>query len=124
MFELRSLFRWVSRMMYFSKCLRLNREVLRKGKRKFLDYVMLCTIWYLFKDLNMKNTDGGVILLVSGLLKVALLHGCFSHFLNCTDSTQSRKASHILLIILLITEGDQGELNHIFPIFFRNFLIY
>ena len=117
MFELRSLFRWVSRMMYFSKCLRLNREVLRKGKRKFLDYVMLCTIWYLFKDLNMKNTDGGVILSVSGLLKAALLHGCFSRFLNCTDSTQSRKASHILLIILLITEGDQGELN-------RNFLIY
>ena len=28
------------------------------------------------------------------LLKVALLHGCFSRFLNCADSTKSRKASH------------------------------
>ena len=27
------------------------------------------------------------------LLKVALLHGCFSSFLNCANSTKSRKAS-------------------------------
>ena len=29
-------------------------------------------------------------------LKVTLLHGCFSHFLNCTNGTKSRKASHLL----------------------------
>ena len=29
------------------------------------------------------------------LLKVALLHGCFSRFLNCTNGTKSRKASHM-----------------------------
>ena len=38
----------------------------------------------------MKNTHGGVLLAV----KVTLLHGCFSPFLNCTNSTKSRNASH------------------------------
>ena len=28
------------------------------------------------------------------LLKVTLLHGCFSHFLNFTNGTKPRKASH------------------------------
>ena len=28
------------------------------------------------------------------LLKVILLHGCFSRFLNCTNGTKSRQASH------------------------------
>ena len=28
------------------------------------------------------------------LLKVALLHGCFSHFLNCANDANSRKTSH------------------------------
>ena len=41
---------------------------------------------------NVKSTHGGVLLLVSlqlTLLKVALLHRCFSRFLNCTNGTQS-----------------------------------
>ena len=29
-------------------------------------------------------------------LKVTLLYGCFSSFLNCTNGTISRKASHII----------------------------
>ena len=29
------------------------------------------------------------------LLKSALLHGCFSRFLNCTNGTKSRNAPHI-----------------------------
>ena len=41
---------------------------------------------------NMKNTHGEVLLLV---LKVTLLHRCFSRFLNCTNATKSRKASQI-----------------------------
>ena len=41
---------------------------------------------------NKKNTHGGVLLLV--LLKAELLYDCFSHFLNCTNSTQFRNASH------------------------------
>ena len=32
------------------------------------------------------------------LLKVTLLHGCFSRFLNCTNGTKLRNASQICLI--------------------------
>ena len=31
------------------------------------------------------------------LLKVTLLHGCFSRFLNCTNGTRSRETSHIFI---------------------------
>ena len=33
------------------------------------------------------------------LLKVTLLHGCFSHILNCTYGSISRKASHTIAMI-------------------------
>ena len=36
-----------------------------------------------------------VKLQASALLKVTLLHGCFSRFLKCTNGTKSRKVSHI-----------------------------
>ena len=59
-------------------------------------YVMRCAIWNnLYNLKNVKNIHGGVLLLVATLLKVTLLHGCFSRFLNCTDGTKSRKTSHI-----------------------------
>ena len=50
---------------------------------------------------NMRNTHGGVLLLVScrlqssTLLKVTLLHGCFSCFLNCTSGTKLHNTSHL-----------------------------
>ena len=31
------------------------------------------------------------------LLKVTLLHGCFSRFLNCRIGTKSRNASHVFV---------------------------
>ena len=31
------------------------------------------------------------------LLKLTLLHGCFSRFLNCTNGTKSRNAPHMLI---------------------------
>ena len=37
---------------------------------------------------------------VEGLLKVILLHGCFSRFKNCTNGTKSRKTSPIRYRIL------------------------
>ena len=39
-----------------------------------------------------KNTHGGALLLVKlqAALKVTLLHGCFSRFLNCTEDVNSR----------------------------------
>ena len=53
-------------------------------------YVVRCTIWYhLYNLKNVKNTHGRV------LIKLTLLHGCFSRFWNCTNGTKSHNASHI-----------------------------
>ena len=52
---------------------------------------MCCAIWcYLCYLKNVTNTLGETPLLV---LKVTLLRGCFSRFLNCINGTQTRKAS-------------------------------
>ena len=40
-------------------------------------------------------------MLCATLLKVTIIHGCFSRFLNCANSTKSRKASHIFFCISL-----------------------
>ena len=50
---------------------------------------MFCTIWYhLYNLKNVENTR-------ETLLKVALLRGYFSRFLNCTNGTKSRNASQL-----------------------------
>ena len=57
-------------------------------------------MWYhLYNLKNVENSHGGVLLLVkpTTLLKVTLLHGCFSRFLNCANATKSRKVSHMLI---------------------------
>ena len=65
-----------------------------------------CAIWYYLYNLkNVKNTHGGVLILVklqteavsATLLKLTILHGCFSRFLNCTNSTKSCHAPHITI---------------------------
>ena len=59
-------------------------------------FVGRCAIW------NVKNSHGGVLLsLATLLLKVTLLHGCFSRFLDCTNGTKLRNASHIITVLLL-----------------------
>ena len=35
-------------------------------------------------------------------LKVALIYGCFSRFLNCANGTKLRKASHIVTDVLVL----------------------
>ena len=40
------------------------------------------------------------ILELATLLKVTLLHGCFSRFVNCKNGTKSGNASHMLSIVL------------------------
>ena len=63
-------------------------------KRRMTLFVMRCTIWcHLYNLKHAKNTHGGVLLKPATLLKVTLLHGCFSRVLNCTNDTKSRKAS-------------------------------
>ena len=64
---------------------------------------MFFSIWYhLYNLKNVKNTHRGVLPLVNlqpaTLLKVTLLHWCFSRFLNCRNGTKSRNASHINII--------------------------
>ena len=55
---------------------------------------MRCVIWYyLYNSKNVKNTHGGVLILT--LIKLALLHGCFSRFLYCTNGTKTRNASQM-----------------------------
>ena len=43
------------------------------------------------------------------ILKVTLLHGCFSCFLNCANGTKSSKASHIDLKEILISGGNMAH---------------
>ena len=55
--------------------------------------VMRCAIWYQLHNVkNVKTTHRGVLLKV---LKVALLDGCFSRFLNCANGTKLRKPSQM-----------------------------
>ena len=54
---------------------------------------------------NMKNTHGGVLLLVK-LQAKTLLHGSFSRFLNCTNGTKLRKTSHMSLSFLAIVTAS------------------
>ena len=59
--------------------------------------VVLCAIWYHLQNLkNVKNTHGGLLLLVfilllrpATLLKVMLLHGYYSRVLNCSNGTKN-----------------------------------
>ena len=57
--------------------------------------MILFTIWYhLYNLKSVKNTHRRVFILKAAtLIKVTLLHGYFSRFLNCTNSTKSRKTS-------------------------------
>ena len=65
--------------------------------------MVLFAIWYYLYNLkNVKNLHERVLLLAklyakvepAIFLKVTLLHGCFSPFLNCANA-KSRNASHI-----------------------------
>ena len=60
-------------------------------------YEMLSAIWYhLYNLTNVKNTMGECTFSKTAtLLKVSLLHGCFS-FLNSTNITKFRKASNMM----------------------------
>ena len=58
-------------------------------------YVVCCAIWYhLYNFKNVKNTHGGVLLLVN-FTKSNTPSWVFSLFLNCTNGTKSCETSHI-----------------------------
>ena len=60
---------------------------------------------------KVKNTHGGVILT---LLKVTLLHGCFSRFINSTNDTKSRYASHIFIEIFRNPDAINKNISQAF----------
>ena len=94
-------------------------------------HMMRCTIWYhLYNLKNAKNTHGGVLILVTSrfqpatLRKLTLLHGCFSRFLNCTNGTKSRNASHIVTfsgsfwLVIYVKTGSypiSSQCSHFIP---------
>ena len=57
---------------------------------------------------NVKNTHGGVLLLV---LKAALLHGWFLRSLIFTNGTRSRKTSHICAKIAIFLSTPTSKLT-------------
>ena len=72
-------------------------------------HVVLYATWYHSYNLkNVKNTHGGVLLLVKlqAEAKVTVLHGCFSRFLNCAYCTKSRNASHITDFFRTLLRAD------------------
>ena len=65
-------------------------------------FAKLCAAWYHLDTLkNVDNTHGEV-------LKIALLYGCFSRFLNCTNGTKSKKAFQ-----LKIEKKKKNRLKHL-----------
>ena len=67
--------------------------------------VMLCVIWYYLCNLkNVKNTHGGVLLLVKLQAKVYNFNKIntppwvFSRFFNCIDDTKLHKASQVIFV--------------------------
>ena len=82
----------------FSSCL-LHIRILQ-----ILVYSLIHKMWYvaqfwyhLYNLKNIKNIHGGM-LQPATLLKVSLLHGCFSRILNCINGTKSRNASQMIQI--------------------------
>ena len=83
------------------KCIR-RRHLLAQNqpwKDCNVQYVMLCPIWHhLYILKNVKNTHGGVLLLVKLQDFFNTLPQVFSTFLNCTNDTKSCNASHMFKV--------------------------
>ena len=80
---------------------------------------MRWAIWYhLYNFKNVKIIHGGVLLLVkwlkpATLLKVTLLDGCFSLFLNYTDGINSRNASYIVFSWICRLKTNIATVQHL-----------
>ena len=79
---------------------------------RILHFMILCVIWCHLQNVkNEKNIHRGVLLLV----KVTLLHRCFSRVLNCTSGAKFHKASHVMITILAFWDIIPYSLSLIKP---------
>ena len=86
-----------------------NKETMEKASNPdhVTILVTLSAIWYHLYDLKKIKLET--------LLKVTLLHGCFSRFLNCTHVTKSNKASRLIKVLVLVINMNLRKINS-FPI--------
>ena len=73
----------------------VDRTMLKHAKEFYFFQEIHEALRYLYNLNNVRNTCGGELLLAKLLLKLTLLHECFSGFLNGSNGTNSRKASDI-----------------------------
>ena len=65
------------------------------------NYEICDALRYLVPFVQFKKREKHPWRSVTFILKVTLLRGCFSRFLNCTSGIKSRNASHIIRIIVV-----------------------
>ena len=98
---------WIIQKIYWVTLTKRSSNYYLIYMRRFARFSTICTIYNSWKQpwrnvainsKTVKNAHGGLFPFrkVAGRLKLklTLLHGCFSRFLNFTNGTKLRKASH------------------------------
>ena len=100
---------WLSSSVWPSICL-----FALQGIRNGSTVVMLYAIWYHLYNLgNVENAHGGVRLKPAILLKLSLLHECFSHFLNCTNDIKLPRASQFFFLFFFCTKSESHKVRKV-----------
>ena len=88
-----------------------NKETMAMEKASNPDHVTILVtfsaIWYHLYHLKKIKP--------ATLVKVTLLHGCFSRFLNYTNVAKSSKGSHLVKVLVLVINMNLRKINS-FPI--------
>ena len=86
-------------------------QVIDENNQIILDALHELVPFLQFK--NMKNTHWGVLLSVkpATLLKITLLHGCFSRYLNFTNGTKLLKTYLRILWWVVSPEGEDKSFS-------------
>ena len=88
-----------------------------KVKIKWIQYEMLCAIWYHYYNLkNVKNNHGVVLLFLklipATLLKVKLLHGCFFHVFKIVQMVLNRAKHHLYELISCVNQNKEWKIRN------------
>ena len=81
----------------------VNYVTIIQAFHQLIFWMLFLNIWDLVPFVEFKKREkylwrSVTLLKPATLLKVTLFHGCFSHFLNCTNGTNLRNTSHLVLI--------------------------